>query len=140
MYVQLIKGDPSCNSPASSNKQVLPCVWPESPVLSFEPVTMDFCLRGCQARFQISRARTAFFFGNKTSEHQNSLLDKAGEPQRLPALEAAGIRAGAPRLYLLRGRGGPSPPPLLAPFHPHRLEGEAIWQNCVNHPETSLEE
>lgn len=43
MYLQLIKSDPSCKSPASSNKQAIPCDQPSPPILSFEPVTVHSC-------------------------------------------------------------------------------------------------
>lgn len=65
MYLQLIKSDPSCKSPASSNKQVLPCDQPSPPILSSEPVTMHSCPQGCQARFQISLVCKGFFFYDK---------------------------------------------------------------------------
>lgn len=83
MCLLLIKGDLSCDSPASSNKQVLPCPRLTSLVLSFEPVTMPFGPRGCQARFRISLVCTGFFFYDKKFKHQDSLPDKAGEPGSL---------------------------------------------------------
>lgn len=73
MYLQLIKSDPSCKSPASSNKQVLPCDQPSPPILSFEPVTMHSCPWGCGARFHISLVCKGFFFYDKKFKHQDSL-------------------------------------------------------------------
>ena len=77
MYLQPIKGDPSHKSPASSNKQVLPCDQPSPPILSFELVTMHSCPRGCQARFQISLVCEGFFFyDEKKIKYHNSLWER----------------------------------------------------------------
>lgn len=137
MCLQLRKGDLSCHSPASSNKQVLPCdlrhLPPPCP-LNLVPCT--FAPGGHKARFLISLVCTDFSFMIKiqTSEPLTGLSRRTLEPATLKECSLPGApQRPVDACWPWRPSSPPRSPEEGKPFKWEMLSGNPVLSSWRPH-------